>query len=361
MLSTCRFTSDLLLWTPSAPSSQTWTQNINVNYNNVFSMCKGTQDSDSDPDSDGEEGGGGIFYSIHEHRTRNPRLLPQDQLLGQSKVTLSLSVSQCVLDMYPDAKDNNGVLEESAFGQVLLSCEDVRVFTVSKYKGKTGNSFVIAQVNNAALYHSDKVHTRQSLSSDSCKFPPTCDHLVETIYKSDETSIPTSSGSNYQPVGCGADTSDMLTVAVHTYLDDRQLKMNRVSCCLRGATLRHRMSLPYQSVYSQLIDFFDVIDYPVTGYEPLPIVVEYHQHFFDCALDYRPLYLPYSALISLGSFSICCNLAARTTSSTLRFIAEDISLFISNRKIHRTVDLKQDYVCVIEIGEKPYLEYNLIL
>ncbi|KAI5741739.1 hypothetical protein M8J76_016678 [Diaphorina citri] len=326
-----RFTSDLLLWTPSAPSSQTWTQNINVNYNNVFSMCKGTQDSDSDPDSDGEEGGGGIFYSIHEHRTRNPRLLPQDQLLGQSK-------------------DNNGVLEESAFGQVLLSCEDVRVFTVSKYKGKTGNSFVIAQVNNAALYHSDKVHTRQSLSSDSCKFPPTCDHLVETIYKSDETSIPTSSGSNYQPVGCGADTSDMLTVAVHTYLDDRQLKMNRVSCCLRGATLRHRMSLPYQSVYSQLIDFFDVIDYPVTGYEPLPIVVEYHQHFFDCALDYRPLYLPYSALISLGSFSICCNLAARTTSSTLRFIAEDISLFISNRKIHRTVDLKQDYVCVIEIG-----------
>lgn len=47
------------------------------------------------------------------------------------------------------------------------------------------------------------------------------------------------------------------------------------------------MSLPYQSVYSQLIDFFDVIDYPVTGYEPLPIVVEYHQHFFDCALDYR--------------------------------------------------------------------------
>lgn len=63
--------------------------------------------------------------------------------------------------------------------------------------------------------------------------------------------------------------------------------MNRVACSVRGATLRHRMTSPNQSVFAQLIDLFDVIDYPVLGYEPLPIVVEYHQHFVDCSLDYR--------------------------------------------------------------------------
>uniref|UniRef100_A0A8D8U0S0 Autophagy-related protein 2 n=3 Tax=Cacopsylla melanoneura TaxID=428564 RepID=A0A8D8U0S0_9HEMI len=343
-----RFTSDLLLWTPSAPASQSWTQNINVNYNNVFSRCK-SQDSDTDEDSEEEDGGGGgMFYSTHDHRTRKPRLSPQDQFQGQSKVTISLSVSQCVVDLYTNVLDEQGSVVDGQCGQVVLSCEDVHVFTVSKYKGKTGNSFVIVQVNNAALHHSDKVSSRQPLSLDRLDFPPACDHLIETIYKSDDCSIP---NSNPHPVGCGTESADMLTVAVHTYLDDRQIKMNRVSCCLRNATLRHRTAPPHQSVHSQLIDFFDVIDYPVTGYEPLPIVVEYHQHFFDCAIDYRPLYLSFSSLISLGSFSICCNIVSRTSSSTLRFIAEDIGLFLSNKtRGARSVDLKQDYVCVIEIG-----------
>lgn len=40
---------------------------------------------------------------------------------------------------------------------------------------------------------------------------------------------------------------------------------------------------------------------------------------------------------------------AHTNSSTLRFIAEDVCLFISD-KVPSVVDLRTDYVCVLDIG-----------
>lgn len=54
-------------------------------------------------------------------------------------------------------------------------------------------------------------------------------------------------------------------------------------------------------------------------------------------------------MVTLGNFSVSSNIAAQTNTSTLRFIAEDIALFISN-KLGRTVDLKRDYVCVMDVG-----------
>lgn len=54
-------------------------------------------------------------------------------------------------------------------------------------------------------------------------------------------------------------------------------------------------------------------------------------------------------MVTLGNFSVSSNIAAQTNTSTLRFIAEDIALFISN-KIGKHVNLKQDYVCVMDVG-----------
>lgn len=64
---------------------------------------------------------------------------------------------------------------------------------------------------------------------------------------------------------------------------------------------------------------------------------------------FRPIHLPLRSMVTLGNFSVSSNIAAHTNTSTLRFIAEDIALFISN-KLGKNVDLKRDFVCVMDVG-----------
>lgn len=103
------------------------------------------------------------------------------------------------------------------------------------------------------------------------------------------------------------------------------------------------------SWFTQFTDSLDVSDHPVAGYSPPGILTELHLHLWDCTVDYRPLHLPLRSVVTLGSFSVSSNIAAQTSTSTLRFIAEDIGLFISN-KLGKNVDLRKDYVCVMDVG-----------
>ena len=64
----------------------------------------------------------------------------------------------------------------------------------------------------------------------------------------------------------------------------------------------------------------------------------------------RPVHLPLKSLVTVGSFSISSNIAAQTSTSTLRFIAEDAALFISDKTGSQSVDLRKDYVCVLDLG-----------
>lgn len=73
-------------------------------------------------------------------------------------------------------------------------------------------------------------------------------------------------------------------------------------------------------------------------------------HDFIC----RPVHLPLKSVITVGSFSVSSNIAAQTNTSTLRFMAEDAALFVSNktgsRHLSPPVDLQRDYVCVLDLG-----------
>lgn len=61
----------------------------------------------------------------------------------------------------------------------------------------------------------------------------------------------------------------------------------RVAVGVRGATLHHKMSTSGHSWFKQLTDFFDILDYPVAGYDRPCVITELHLHFWDCAIDYR--------------------------------------------------------------------------
>lgn len=108
---------------------------------------------------------------------------------------------------------------------------------------------------------------------------------------------------------------------------------------------------------SHLLDFFNVQDYPIPGYHAKDVLTELHLHLWDCAIDYRPLYLPFRSALCLGNFSMSSHLSAQANSSTLRFIAEECGLYLSDVGKPRNgvasmapVDLKRDYVNVIDVG-----------
>lgn len=71
----------------------------------------------------------------------------------------------------------------------------------------------------------------------------------------------------------------------------------------------------------------------------------------------RPLHLPLRSVVTMGNFTMSSHLSAQANTSTLRFIAEDCALFLSEKAPPKggipssvAVDLKRDYVSVVEVG-----------
>ncbi|XP_013911188.1 PREDICTED: autophagy-related protein 2 homolog A-like [Thamnophis sirtalis] len=172
--------------------------------------------------------------------------------------------------------------------------------------------------------------------------PP--DGLHPTIYASQE-------GPISWPLGAKKDGPfKMLSVAIQIKLDmEKNIKEFLVTLRLEGATIRHRMALAHQSWYTQLIDFLDVLDDPILGFVPPAIITVLHTHLFNCAVDYRPLYLPLRVLITAETFTLSSNIIVDTSVFLLRFILDNSTLFLSNKCDTETGDLNKDYVCVVEV------------
>lgn len=56
---------------------------------------------------------------------------------------------------------------------------------------------------------------------------------------------------------------------------------------LRNSALRYRVCESRNSWFNQLIDLFDVDDYPIPGYEPSTVLTELNLHLWNCNIDYR--------------------------------------------------------------------------
>lgn len=72
---------------------------------------------------------------------------------------------------------------------------------------------------------------------------------------------------------------------------------------------------------------------------------------------HRPINLPLRAALAVENFNISSNITTKTPTSILRFIAEEASLFISNKNCDKgdqpenlSIDLRNDYVCVVDLG-----------
>ncbi|XP_076234909.1 autophagy-related 2 [Calliopsis andreniformis] len=343
-----RFNTDLFLWEPSAPRPKYSTHmesHIGIDLASTllqesvyprFSTCKSGIQYDSDSDSDEE----GIFHSAADKSYRQHQNKVSRN--GQSKLALILNIDQGLLCMYTPVRDSMRNVIPGQQGELIIRLEDATIFSVTAYKGNTSLGYVCAMIKEMSLDHCGLMTTPSqppSLRPINSVIPR---HCQNAIYKSEpDASVMGTNNSDKDMV--------MLAIRIQAAHQTHRIKTFRVAVGISNATLRHRMCTTGTSWFTQLTDCLDVTDHPVAGYSPPGILTELHLHLWDCAVDYRPVHLPLRSMVTLGNFSVSSNIAAQTNTSTLRFIAEDIALFISS-KLGKSVNLKRDYVCVMDVG-----------
>uniref|UniRef100_A0A8D3E156 Autophagy related 2A n=1 Tax=Scophthalmus maximus TaxID=52904 RepID=A0A8D3E156_SCOMX len=233
------------------------------------------------------------------------------------------------------------IQEDQSHGEIILDLEGGKIFSVAQHQDDPNLNFLCLESRRVELYHKAVVTDTpipQRLEIPSFAPPK---HLDPTIYPT-EVGVSSVSGREGD--------LQMLSTAIKVTLDlQRNVKEFLVALRLQGATMRHYMAQSSQSWHEQLVDFLDVIDDPILGYTAPAVITVLHTHLTTCAVDYRPLYLPLRVLFTAESFSLSSNIIVDTATFHLRFILDDSALYLSDKCETDTVDLRRDYVCVLDI------------
>ncbi|KAJ8309402.1 hypothetical protein KUTeg_014276 [Tegillarca granosa] len=353
-----RLNNDLLLWEPMAPSplqtqdpSGVSVQPFDLScYTHVledrFELAHSAIQYNSSDDEDDTSFG---HYSIHD--SKHPKTSPRNKE-QPSKLCLLMHIDKGKLTAFTESK------VENKHGEAMCMLEDANLFTTSNHNGDPTLQYICFYSNRAEMYHAGAIDNSERFSSvmeeDHFTIPKHLENW-KLIYPSECHMSSNISGDG----GYGTDTPDMVSVAVRVKQDktsvnvkdltsDDKIKEFLVSVGVQGATLRHRMAKTGQSWIFQIMDYLDVKDYDILGYVLPKVLTELHIHLWNCAVDYRPLYIPTKAVLAVEAFSVSSNIVANSPTSLLRFVIDDAGLFLSQNKVN-VLDLKKDYVCVADL------------
>uniref|UniRef100_A0A3P9I7C6 Autophagy related 2A n=1 Tax=Oryzias latipes TaxID=8090 RepID=A0A3P9I7C6_ORYLA len=325
-----RINNDLLMWEPPPPPPPSaHSPERSSHQREEFQLCKSAFRLDSDSEEEETQ-----FYLASEP---SGRMQHSTSRLNHNLSLLSLTViiGKGRIQARTDRK------EDQSHGEIVLDLEGGKMFSVAQYLNDPNLSFLCLESRRVELYHQAVVKAttipeRLEMPSFS---PPK--HLDPTIYPT-EVGVSSVSGREGEP--------QMLSTAIKITLDlQRNVKEFLVALQLQGATMRHYVTQTHQSWHEQLVDFLDVIDDPILGYTAPAVITVLHTHLATCAIDYRPLYLPLRALFTAESFSLSSNIIVDTATFHLRFILDDSALYLSDKCEVDTVDLRRDYVCILDI------------
>ncbi|XP_043552811.1 autophagy-related protein 2 homolog B-like isoform X2 [Chiloscyllium plagiosum] len=358
-----RINNDLLLWEPAAPSPVETVENITYGVGlsvasqliNAFNkenlpQLKSTLLLQDDDESGSDEETLQFCPSTDPaHRSRRKKKVEQPNKNCQSFLSILLNVSHGLVSIYTDTKSEDGTLLAGKHGEFWLEIENGSLFTVGKYQGCDGQHYFCLQTSKVFLCHQgvvEDVCAPGDIKLPSKSLPP---WVEPTIYKSEEGALTKQAAA---PVGVGVESPNMLSIAVkvHHNRNESNMKEILVAVGLRGATLQHRNVPPGQSWYEQFVDFLNIADEPVLGYAHPANETTFHLHLWSCALDYRPQYLPVRALVTVETFTISSNIVLDKYCSTLRIIIDDAALYLSEKCHLSAVNLKKDYVRVLDMG-----------
>uniref|UniRef100_UPI00398F0016 autophagy-related protein 2 homolog A n=1 Tax=Pristiophorus japonicus TaxID=55135 RepID=UPI00398F0016 len=345
-----RINNDLLMWEPAVPATRDRAQGT-ASFNPLsymagppfaqdnFRLCKSAFRLDSDSDDEDSH-----LYSVEESGRR--RKMEARRGRAQSFLSAVVNIGKGRVTILTDSKGEAAKPVSGLHGELVLDVESGTIFSVSHYKGQPDLSYLCIESGKVALYQKADVEDYpppERLEVPSFTAPP---GLAPTILCSEEGLLTKPSALP----GRRDRSTRMLSAAIKATLDTKKsVKEFLVALRLQGATLCHRMALTNQSWHEQLMDFFDVIDEPILGYAPPTVITVLHTHLLSCAVDYRPLYLPVRVLITAETFTLSSNIIVDTATFHLRFILDDSAVYLCDRCNSETVDLKKDYVCVLDV------------
>ncbi|XP_048381059.1 autophagy-related protein 2 homolog A isoform X2 [Stegostoma tigrinum] len=346
-----RINNDLLMWAPAAPSPSNMAQGVGAAglhpllpgctpfAQDNFRLCKSAFRLDSDSEDEDSH-----FYSVEENGRRRRAEAKRSRAL--SFLSAVVNIGKGRVTALTDLKGEGEKPVTGVHGELVLDVESGTIFTVSQYKGQPDLSYLCIESSKVALYQKAEV--------EDYFLPERLDVLSFTAPVGLDPTILCSEEGLATRLSAAAGRKDrsppMLSAAIKITLDTvRSIKEFLVALRLQGATLCHRMALTNQSWHEQLMDFFDVLDDPILGYTPPTVITVLHTHLVSCAVDYRPLYLPVRVLITAETFTLSSNIIVDTATFHLRFILDDSAVYLCNRCNTETVDLKKDYVCVLDV------------
>ncbi|CAM9594741.1 unnamed protein product [Lampetra planeri] len=390
-----RINNNLLLWEPAAPlpletvesavlgpggggppGLSVASQLISSSFNHdAFLLCKsGMHDGDSESGSEDDDDLGG-FMGGGDAMWRHPRRRRAGGMGGlgladaggavgpgggggggcggrrkQSLFSMLVNIGRGRVTAHTATKASEGRVACGRHGEVSVDVEGTSVFSVVQHAGRPDLRYVCMQANRVGLHHRASVENTQNPPRGRMEAAPRSPPpgMEQTIYRSEEGVLGRATG----PVGTGGDSLNMLALAIKISADPNMEKLKEflVAVGLRGATLRYRPSLAGQSWHEQVLDFLDVRDETVLGYSAPDVITVLHAHLWSCAVDYRPQYLPLRAMITAETFSVSSNIIVDTSTSLLRFIIDDSALYLSEKINASSVDLRKNYVCVLDMG-----------
>ncbi|XP_031632964.1 autophagy-related protein 2 homolog B [Contarinia nasturtii] len=335
-----RIISNILLWVPSAPNNNTTKQTqVNVGANNPllninmaesisipFSMAKSNIifDSSSATNSDSDTDSENIFYSAYNESKRAQQKPQLASVTQSSACSFRLNIGQGLLTAYSPVRDSANRVIPGQQGEFVIKLENGSLFSVSSFRGDENLNYMCVQASAVEMYHIGLVPVPSSnppLRLYGCVLPS---HVQSTIY-------PTPSNLTVdQAVGKKASNREMISIAVQVKsVPERKVKRIKVSAGLQLATLRYNSALPEHMWLRQIMDMFNVEDYPIQGYTPLTNIMEMHLHLWDCSVDYRPRFYDYRAVLAINTFMMSTTLSSTNNGCTVRFVAEDGTLSLA--------------------------------
>ncbi|XP_073720955.1 autophagy-related protein 2 homolog B-like isoform X2 [Misgurnus anguillicaudatus] len=354
-----RINNDLLLWEPTAPSPVETVENIPYGVGlSVASQLINTYNKDSfsqfrstcpEEEDSGSEEEALQYYTPAElgYRSRRKKRSKIQPKNSQSLFSIVLSVNHGLLSLHTQIKQEDNSVLPNKHGEFWLEVKNGTLFGVTQHEGYKDQHYICFHTSQACLYHHGSVDGDAPDWSVTlpCRTRP---HWLEPVMYASESAPERASPSE----GLSLEPHSMLSVAVKisSHNTERNVKEFLIAVGMRGVTLQHRMVPSSLGWYDQIVDFLNVSDEPVLGYNPQTSASTLHLHLWSCSLDYRPLYLPMRSLLTVETFSISSSVSLDHSSSNLRIILDEAALFLSDKINAVSVNLARDYVQVVDMG-----------
>uniref|UniRef100_A0A673ZD39 Autophagy related 2B n=1 Tax=Salmo trutta TaxID=8032 RepID=A0A673ZD39_SALTR len=238
-------------------------------------------------------------------RSRRKKKPKAQSKTSQSLFSVILTVNLGLVSLQTNAKQD-GTVFNNQHGEFWLEVKNGVLFSVTQYEGYKDQHYICFHNSNICLYHQGKNGDINPL------------HLWKLAYM------------DHAKFKC--------------CLQEKYGKHMHNHVGMKGATLQHRVVPLNLCWYDQIVDFLNVSDEPVLGYNPPASVTTLHLHLWSCSLDYRPLILLSQVLFRGVSLdvSVFCVVS--------RIILDEAALFLSDKSNAVSVNLLRDYVQVVDMG-----------